>query len=218
MKEIAIYGAGGFGCEVAAMIDKINAYRNNADDRWELIGFFDDNREPGTRILGFGDVIGGINSLNSFSRPLAIVMAIGSPVKLKKVRDKITNPLVNFPNIIDPTFSIADERTFSIGVGNIIRGGSAVTTNVGIGNFNILNGHVIIGHDVRIGDFNLFMPGVYISGEARIGDLNLFGASSFVKQQLKVGTGVTLSPLSALLTKPKDNSVYIGNPAKIFKF
>ena len=39
MKKIAIYGAGGFGKEVACLINRINA--NGGD--WQLIGFFDDN-------------------------------------------------------------------------------------------------------------------------------------------------------------------------------
>ncbi|MBQ1739289.1 MAG: transferase, partial [Clostridiales bacterium] len=36
--KIAIYGAGGFGKEVACLIKRIN---DNGGD-WELIGFFDD--------------------------------------------------------------------------------------------------------------------------------------------------------------------------------
>lgn len=75
-----------------------------------------------------------------------------------------------------------------------------------------------MGHDVSMGDFNVLMPGARISGEVSIGDYNLIGADSFVKQQIRIGRHVTLSPLSALLTKPKDGNVYIGNFAKLFKF
>lgn len=38
MKDIAIYGAGGFGREVACLLNAINAN----DAIWNLIGFFDD--------------------------------------------------------------------------------------------------------------------------------------------------------------------------------
>ena len=38
MKEIAIYGFGGFGREVACLIRKIN----ERQPRWKFIGYFDD--------------------------------------------------------------------------------------------------------------------------------------------------------------------------------
>ena len=62
------------------------------------------------------------------------------------------------------------------------------------------------------------MPGVRISGETTIGDGNLFGVNSIVLQQLKIGSGVRLGAGSVLMHKPKANSLYIGNPAKIFKY
>ncbi len=39
MKDIAIYGAGGFGREVACLIHIIN----KKTPQWNLIGFFDDD-------------------------------------------------------------------------------------------------------------------------------------------------------------------------------
>ena len=38
MKKIAIYGAGGFGREVACLLNKIN----EVEPTWDLVGFFDD--------------------------------------------------------------------------------------------------------------------------------------------------------------------------------
>ncbi|MBD5356164.1 MAG: acetyltransferase [Bacteroides sp.] len=215
MRDIAIYGAGGFGREVACMINKIN---NTAQPIWKLIGFFDDGKEPDAAVSHFGKVLGGLETLNNWSSPLCVALCFGNPNTVRNVRDRLTNPNLEFPNLIDPSFSIADPETFSIGLGNIIKGDCHVTTNVKIGNFNLLNGYVAIGHDVSIGDFNAIMPGARISGEVKIGNQNLLGADCFIKQLIKIGSHVTISPLSALLTKPKDGMTYIGNPAKIFKF
>lgn len=41
MKDIAIFGAGGFGREVACLIKRINKIK----PQWNFIGFFDDNEE-----------------------------------------------------------------------------------------------------------------------------------------------------------------------------
>lgn len=215
MKDIAIYGAGGFGQEVACMIYKINRAEGLT---WNLLGFFDDGKEIGYKVSHFGRVLGGINEVNKWEKPLNIVLCLGNPKTLFDVKNKIINQNILFPNLIDPSFRIGDKLTFSIGQGNIIKSNCIVTCNIFIGNFNILNGFITIGHDVKIGNFNQLMPGVKVSGEVIIGNYNLFGAMSFIKQQLKIGDHITLSPLSALLTKPKDGGTYIGNPAKLFKF
>lgn len=214
MREIAIYGAGGLGREVAAMIRMINASRQE----WNFIGFYDDTHEAGEMIGSYGPVIGGRDALNSITRPLAVAVCVGSPRGRMTIIENIVNPLVEYPNLISPDFVVEDPDYFCIGKGNIIKSSCRVTVNVTVGDFNVLNGTVTIGHDARLGNCNVLMPGVRISGETSIGDCNLFGAGSFVKQGLRIGNGITLSPLSPLMTRPKDGCTYIGNPAKIFKF
>ena len=63
MKQIAIYGAGGFGREVACLLNKIN----EVEPTWELVGFFDDGIEKGTQVSHFGKVLGGIDELNAWT-------------------------------------------------------------------------------------------------------------------------------------------------------
>ena len=50
MKKIAIYGAGGFGKEVACLIARINEKIEDDASKWELIGFFDDSKPAGTTV------------------------------------------------------------------------------------------------------------------------------------------------------------------------
>lgn len=214
MKDIAIYGAGGLGREIVALIERIN----QVSPEWNLIGFFDDGKTIGDRVGNFGNVLGGIEEVNQWQSPLSVVLAMGTPHTVSVVRNKIVNPNIDFPNLIHPNFYISDKSTFSIGEGNIIQGGCVVTTSVTIGNFNLLNGTVTIGHDAVVGNYNMLMPGCRISGEVVMGNRNLIGSMAFIKQCLKVGDDVTVSPLSALLSKPKSGQTYIGNPAKIFKF
>ena len=203
MNDIAIYGAGGLGREVAAMLRIIN----ETEPTWNLIGFYDDTHAVGDEIGGFGKVLGGHDQLNAVTERV-----------WKGIVGMIHNPLVDFPNLVSPDFVAEDPESFSMGRGNIIKSHCRVTVNVSIGDFNVLNGTVTLGHDARMGDCNVLMPGVRISGETIIGDCNLFGSGSFVKQGLRVGNEVTLSPLSPLMTRPKDGCTYMGNPARLFKF
>ena len=216
MKDIAIYGAGGFGKEVACLIDRIN--EDGAEPEWNLIGFFDDGKPIGDFVSHYGRVLGGMDILNSWTKPLDLVVAIGTPTSLKKVSQAINNKNICFPNIIDKSFYLIDKRSLSIGHGNIIQGPGSVSCDVIIGNFNILNGGVVIGHDTHIGNYNAIMPSCRISGEVAIGDCNLLGVNSVVIQQLKIGNCVTLGAGSVLMTKPKNNCAYIGVPAKRFKY
>ena len=211
MKEIAIFGAGGFGREVACLIKRIN----EKEPTWNLIGFFDDNvAMKGQPVSHFGICLGGTDALIAWEKPLAVVMAIGNSIVVKKIVERITNPNIEFPNLIHPNFTISDPETFNIGRGNIIQSNCTVTCNVSIGDFNIFNGSVVMGHDVTVGNYNTFMPAVRVSGEVIIGEYNFFGVGSIILQQIKIGNKVRLGAGSVLMTKPKEGFLYLGVPAK----
>lgn len=214
MKDIAIFGAGGLGKETVMLINNIN----KAGGDWNFIGFFDDGKEKGRQISHFGKVLGGMNEINDWPTEMALVLAIGNPKSVKGVRERIVSKHIYFPNLIAPTVTIEDPETFMIGEGNIICGGTWISTDVTIGSYNLFNGYIVMGHDVKIGSYNTVMPDIRISGEVTIGDGNLLGVGSIILQQIQIGDGVHLGAGAVLLTKPKNNSTYIGNPAKLFKY
>lgn len=215
MKDIAIFGAGGFGREIACLLRKIN----NNESSWNLIGFFDDDEKIWGKEIGhFGQCLGGVDTLNNWEEPLSVVISVGSPIAVKAIVSKICNSYIEYPNIIHPDFNIADPESFCIGCGNIIQGGCSVSCDVSIGNFNVFNGSVVLGHDDKIGNFNSFMPATRVSGEVTMGDCNFFGVGSIILQQIKIGNNIRLGAGSVLMTKPKDGNLYIGNPAKMIKY
>lgn len=76
VKDIEIYGAGGFGREVACLINRIN----ELEPTWNLVGFFDDDASlKGKQISHYGPYLGGMDELNKWENPLAVVVAVGSP-------------------------------------------------------------------------------------------------------------------------------------------
>lgn len=214
VKNIAIYGAGGFGREVFCLINKLNA----VNKEWNVVGFFDDGIEKGSPVGHYGTVLGGIDEVNAWSTDLAVAVAVGSAANMKKITSGITNPHILFPNIIHPEVVFSDRESMKMGQGNIVQRGSAFSCDVTIGDFNVFNGGTVLGHDVKMGSCNILMPAVRISGAVKIGDGNFFGIASIVLQGLKVGTGVKLSAGSVLFTKPKDGQLYMGNPAKKTEF
>ena len=216
MKDIAIYGAGGFGREVACLIKNINAACNDDCNRWNLIGFFDDGLEKGSE-NEYGKILGGIDELNSWNTELAIALGFGSPENTKKIINSINNPNIVFPNVISPDTKFFDKDNFFIGKGNVICAECLFSCNVHIGDFNVFNFRASVAHDSQIGNFNVLMPDVKISGRVKMGDGNLFGVGSAVIQMCKIGNEAIISSNSVLYGNAKDGKTYMGNPAKKIK-
>ncbi|WP_270547022.1 PglD-related sugar-binding protein [Butyricimonas paravirosa] len=213
MKDIAIYGAGGLGREIACLLLRIN----QITPRWNLIGFFDDGKEVNSE-NEYGRILGGINELNTWDTSLAVVFGIGNPRIVYSIVNNVSSPMVYFPNIIAPGTIFLDQERVQLGQGNVFCYNCIVSCNVKIGDFNVFNGMISVGHDVIIGSFNAFMPAVRVSGEVKIGDVNFFGVSSVILQQVNIGDKVILGAASVMIRNPKNDMTYIGNPAVRIKY
>lgn len=209
MKDLLVYGFGGFGQEVACLINHINKVKPT----WNLIGYIDDGVDVGTACK-YGKVLGNCDTLNAWDKPINVVIAIGSTKYLELISKKIVNPNVSFPNIIAPNVFYFDEESVTMGKGNVVTFGCRFSCNTKIGDFNILNGNISLGHDACIGNYNVMFPETRISGQTSIGDRNFFGARAFVAQCLTLGNDCRYGAGCFVLRKTKDGNLYMGNPAK----
>lgn len=213
MKDVVIYGAGGFGREIACLLCAINKKKQV----WNFVGFIDDAKSVGDE-NEYGRVLGGMDYLNAYSRQLNVIIAIGNPHGVASIVSGIYNDNIIFPNIYAPNLRFADSKNMQIGKGNIFSWDCHISCHVTIGDFNAFNGDVIVGHDAVIGNYNSFMPGVRVSGETTIGNENYFGVSSIVLQKKKVGNNTMVGAGSVIIRSTKDNSTYMGNPAALIKY
>lgn len=213
MKDIAIYGFGGYGREIASIIKSINTVKPT----WNILGFFDDDQSKLGLENEYGKVLGGIDFVNSYDKELSVVMAIASPNVLEKIITNINNPNLSFPNIIAPTVFFFDKETFNIGYGNVLCHHCRVSTDVTMGNFNLINGCCSFGHDVKLGNYNMMQPETRVSGETTIGNKNFFGVRCTILQGLKIGNETRIGAGSFIIRKTKDGQTYFGNPAKMLK-
>ncbi|WP_165156808.1 acetyltransferase [Parabacteroides sp. ZJ-118] len=214
VKDIAIYGAGGFGRETACLLRMMDT---GMSPRWNFIGFFDDGITFGTE-NEYGKVLGNIDTLNSWNKPLAIVFAIGSPKTVESLYSKVANANIDFPNIIGPGTIFVDKDNVKIGKGNIIGGRCSISCNVEIGNFNTFNGNVIIGHDAIIGNYNSIMPSCNISGGVMIGNRNFIGVNSVILQYKTIADDCVIGASSVVMRNIKQPGTYVGNPANKLEF
>ncbi|MGA1794837.1 MAG: acetyltransferase [bacterium] len=213
MQDIAIWGAGGFGREVAWLIEEIN----RADRVFTIIGFLDDRVSlVGQEINGY-PVVGGLEYLGK-NQGIAVVMAVGNPVTRFKMHARIQGLRLSFPNLIHP--SVIKGRTIQMGVGNVICAGAILTENITIGDFCQFNLKTTIGHDVRLGDFTTSACsvdfagysstgfGVYIGNQATllpsvsVGDLSVIGAGAVVNKDIPDGMVAVGVPARAIKRNP----------------
>ena len=206
LQPIAIYGVGGFGREVLALINTIN----QKEPKYHFIGFFDDGIPKGTKTK-YGEILGNIDDLNKINQPLCLALAIGSSTILHNLLQRIVSTHITFVNLIHPTVEIDD--SVKMGKGNIITYGNFISCDVTIGDFNIFNTKCAVGHDTVIGSFNVFNPNSQISGDVTIGDENFWGLNSSVIQGKQVGNNNKIGACSFVIRNVKDDMSLFGIPA-----
>lgn len=208
MKDLAIYGAGGFGREVALLIDQINREKST----WNFLGFFDDAKSnyPQNKIIGDGE------SLQSYANQISIVIAIADPQVRSAIATRLTNPHIEFPTIVHPKADLGSSINI-VGKGSIITQGVILTTGIQIGDFVIVNLATTIGHDCQIGNFCSIMPGANISGNVHIGSKTLIGSGATILQNLVIGDEARVGAGAVVTRNVAQVDTVVGIPARSHK-
>lgn len=212
MKDIAIFGAGGFGREIKLLLEDINIQK----PEYHIIGFYDDGIEKGKIINGL-TVLGNIDDLNKVQKPLCIALGIGIPAIKENVISNISNKNISFPVIKHPTVIVGRDDVY-IGEGTIICAGSVITCNIKIGRFSTINLLCTVGHDTSIEDFSSLMPSVNISGEVKIHRGVYVGTGAKVINQLEIGKYTVIGAGAVVSKSLPSRCTAVGIPAKPIKF
>lgn len=210
MKDIVIIGSGGFGREVAWLIDEINKVENT----WNLLGFIDDNDSVQNTEVNGVKVLGGTDWL--MEKSINVVCAIGDPIIKKKVLSKLEGTNNTYPVLIDPL--VRYSSTVEFGEGSIICAENTLTTNIKVGKHVIINLDCTIGHDATIGDYSTILPSVNVSGETLIGECVSMGTSSSIIQGVSIGENTVVGAGAVVVKDLPANCTAVGAPAKAIKF
>jgi sugar O-acyltransferase (sialic acid O-acetyltransferase NeuD family) len=205
-KALFIYGAGGLGREIKAMINHL--------PQWELRGFYDDQKKIGSDCEGV-PVLGGLDELRKITHTRFVVLAFGDPqLKLKLAADLETNSCIQFPVLIHPTAVLLDVDTIRLGSGCVISAGAALTTNIQLGKHVMINLNVTVGHDTLIGDGSSVMPGAHLSGMVKIGSGVLIGSGAVVLNKVTIEDGANVGAGAVVTKNVSSGTTVIGVPAR----
>lgn len=213
MKDLIIFGASGFGREVAWVVERIN----KVSPTWNLLGFLDDSDEiQGTIINGYR-VLGKTDDVLYYPDAYYVVAIGASRIRKKIVSNmKVVNPSIKFGTVIDPSVEISEYVT--IGEGTIICAHSIITVNINIGSHVIVNLDCTIGHDAILQDFVTLYPSVNVSGMTNIGHATELGTGMQIIQGKKVGDYSIVGAGSVVIKDIPAKCTAVGSPAKPIKY
>ena len=152
LKRIVLIGAGGFGREVASIIEVLNSIRPT----YELLGFLDDGTgyKEGMMINGYPWI--GKKEWILTHKDVVCNCTIGNPAVKGKIQRELMAQGVQFETIIAYGSFVCPYTR--LGAGCVLYGGVSVSVNCTIGDGVVLNQMANIGHDVSVGDYTTIMP------------------------------------------------------------
>lgn len=206
VKDLAIFGCGGFGREVKWRIDRIN----EMEKCMNIIGYV--STEKHGEIIGGIPVLGGDDFILNYKKPLDVILAVGSGELRKRIATLYSkNSNISFPNIVALDATIGNN--IQMGCGCIITSGCILTTDITLGNFVECNLNCTVGHDCIIKDYVTMFPGAHISGNVEIGECSSIGTGANIIQKLSIGNNTFIGAGATVVKDIPSNCIVVGVPA-----
>lgn len=206
--RLSIIGAGGHARVVA------DVARDSA--LWTQIAFYDDTFVQESH-SGDWPIIGDIATLLSLTPASDHQLIIGSGDNQRRhdLQLQLEQAGWRFATVIHPAASVS--RGSTIEAGTLVMPGAIINHGSHIGKACIINSGAIVEHDCHLGVGVHISPGAVLSGRVDVGYMSWIGAASVILQGTRIGSQSTIGAGAVVLRDIADNSVAVGNPARIIK-
>jgi len=212
VKQIAIYGAGGFAREVAWLVESCNEGANV----FQVVCFIDDNVAMHGSTLNGIPVMGLAAARDRFPQA-SVVGGVGAPAVRQRLMEKAAAMGFGFETIIHPR--VERSRWLEIGPGTVICAGNILTTNIVLGQHVQINLDCTVGHDVIMGDYTTLAPGEHVSGCVKFGQRVYVGTGAVIingtqEQPVMIGDDAVIGAGACVTKSVPDGLTVVGVPAK----
>jgi sugar O-acyltransferase (sialic acid O-acetyltransferase NeuD family) len=201
-KKLLIIGASGQGKVVADIARRM--------DKWEYIGFLDDNKNIKTS-MGI-DVIGNTTEAFKYLKEFDIFVGIGSNGIREKIQECLEGAGASIPTLIHPRSIIGEE--VEIGSGSVVMAGVVINCCTKIGKGCIINTGATIDHDNHIGKYVHISPGAHLAGMVRVGTGTWLGIGSSVSNNVSIVGECKIGAGAVVIGDIKIQGTYVGVPSK----
>lgn len=211
-RELLIFGAGGFGREVASWAGRAT---------WEGKGFqvvaFVDDTSPAAELNGI-EVISLADAASRFP-DAGLLATVGQPRARERMIARAAElGLAPAPPLIHPNVEY-DHTYVSFGEGVVVCAGTILTVNIEVQPHAQINLDCTVGHDAVVGAYTTLSPGVHISGNVTLEDFSFIGTGAvtvngFPGKPLVIGSDSVVGA-GAVVTKNVPQGVTVtGVPAR----
>jgi sugar O-acyltransferase (sialic acid O-acetyltransferase NeuD family) len=209
---IGIFGAAGFGREVAPLV-RAQIAEEEPDAQMVFVEKVAGEPVNGIEVISDADFLGA-------DRSRGFVVAIAEAALRRRLYDLAESSGATPFGVRAASAEVLDAVT--LGPGAILCGHSTITSNTRVGRGFHLNIHSYLAHDCTIGDFVTFGPNVVCAGNVIVEDDAYIGAGALVRQgtadsPIIVGAGATVGMGAVVTRSVPPGTVVIGNPAKPFE-
>lgn len=214
MNQIAVYGAGGFGREVACTANSAMSDGESV----EVVCFIDDDEAVSGTLLNDLEVLTLKQAKEKY--PAArVVSGLGVPKMREATIEKARAAGFDFATLVHRRTEMS--KWIEVGEGTIICAGNILTTNIVLGKHVQINLHCTIGHDVVIDDYVTLAPGVHVSGYVHIGKRAYIGTGAVIiggtrNNPLTIGDDVIIGA-GACVTKSIGYRKWEESPPALYK-
>lgn len=214
MRNLLIVGAGGFGKEVAWTALAMNRAFSDSD-RWQLIGFADDDpKKVGCEIFSLpvlGSPEQAVARLSGGG--LWYHCATGCNSTRAELAERLDKTGASSATLIHPSAVVAPH--VEMGEGCYVGALTVINPEVSIGRHVLINQRVAIGHDAVLGDFCQINPGGQVNGACRVGELALVGSNASLHPGVRIGARAVVGANSQVLRDVPDNTTVNGVPCVV---
>ena len=214
--KLFIYGAGGFGREIAWLVAELNRQNpTGGDDAIDLLGFIDDH-PAGLPVDGLR--VFDLSSAAEQFPAASVFVAVGSSSLREELVGRSTEAGLTFaPPLVAP--SVRMSPTSRIGTGSCLCEGSIVTVDVTIGAHVQVNLDCTLGHDAILDDYVTLAPGVHVSGWVHVRRGAYIGTGANIingtaEEPLVIGEGAVVGAGACVIADVVPRSTVVGVPAK----
>jgi sugar O-acyltransferase (sialic acid O-acetyltransferase NeuD family) len=211
-RELLIFGAGGFGREVASWAGRAQWQERG----FEVVAFVDDS--PPAQWLNGRQVL-PLSEAAARYPGASVIATVGDPrLRERLIGKALEAGLVPTAPLIHPNVEY-DREYVELADGVVVCAGSILTVNIVVQEHAQINLDCTVGHDAVIGAHSTLSPGVHISGNVSVGRYAFLGTGAVTVnghpgRPLTIGEDAVVGA-GAVVTKDVPGGVTVtGVPAR----